>query len=144
MVKKVYTKEQKEFLLRNRNVAKCGKGVITYAAEFKIKAVKQYHQECMSPKEIFMEAGFDIEMIGKKKPKNCLEMWNKIYKEKGTAGLLQSSNKRGRPKKTKDKLDKDKIERLELEIEYLKAENDFLAKLRAKRRQSSGLAKNTE
>jgi len=144
MVKKVYTKEQKEFLLKNRNVAKCGKGVITYATEFKIKAVKQYQEEYMPPKEIFMEAGFDIDLIGKNKPKNCLERWSKIYRRIGAEGLLEASGKRGRPKKPKDKSDKDKIERLELEIEYLKAENDFLAKLRAKRNQSSSLARNTE
>jgi len=29
----------------------------------------------------------------------------------------------------------DKLERLEVEVAYLKAENDFLAKLRAKRRE---------
>ena len=144
MVKKVYTKEQKEFLLRNRNVSKCGKGVITYATEFKIKAVRQYHQEYMTPKEIFVEAGFDIDLIGKNKPKNCLERWGNIYKGKGVSGLLESSGTRGRPKKAKDKSDKKRIERLELEIEYLKAENDFLAKLRAKRKQSSGPARNME
>ena len=142
MVKKVYTKEQKESLLRNRNVAKCGKGVITYAAEFKIKAVKQYHQEYMTPKEIFTEAGFDIEAIGKNKPKNCLEMWNKIYKAKGIKGLRESSKARGKPRKAKNKSDKNRIERLELEIKYLKAENDFLAKLRAKRKKNSDLARN--
>ncbi len=42
MVKKIYTKEQKKSLLKNKNVANCGKGVIMYTKEFKIKAVKQY------------------------------------------------------------------------------------------------------
>ncbi len=43
-----------------------------------------------------------------------------------------------------DNSDKDKTNRLELQIKYLKAENDFLAKLRAKRAESnSGRARNT-
>jgi len=134
MVKKLYTEEQREFLLKNKNVAELGKGVIGYTKEFKIKAVKQYQEEYMNPREIFMKAGFDLEMIGKKKPKSCLERWNKVYTEKGLRGLKESSEKRGRPKKIKDKTDKDKMERLKAENAYLKAENDFLAKLRAKRR----------
>lgn len=43
------------------------------------------------------------------------------------------------------KEDKAKLKRLELQVKYLKAENDFLAKLRAKRAESnSGLKKNTK
>lgn len=133
MVKKEYTKEERELLLKNNNVSKLGKGVITYTEDFKIKAVKQYQFEYMKPQEIFIQAGFDIEMIGKKKPKNCLERWNKKYTEKGFGGLSGLNKKSGRPKKIVDKSDKDKIERLEAENAYLKAENDFLVKLRAKR-----------
>ncbi len=133
MVKKIYTEEQRKILLKNKNVAELGKGVISYAKEFKIKAVKQYQEEYMSPQEIFIKAGFDLDMIGRKKPKNCLEMWNKVYKKEGFKGLAEPKKRRGRPKKVRDKTDKNKIERLELEIEYLKAENDFLVKLRAKR-----------
>lgn len=137
MVKKLYTEEQRKILLKNKNVANLGKGVIGYTKEFKIKAVKQYQEEYMNPQEIFIKAEFDLEMIGRKKPKSCLERWNKVYKEKGLRGLKESNEERGGPKKVKDKTDKSKIERLELEIEYLKAENDFLAKLRAKRNYSN-------
>lgn len=132
MVKKIYTKEQRKSLLKNKNVTKLGKGVIMYTKDFKIKAIKQYQEEYMNPQEIFIKAGFDIDAIGRKKPKNCLERWNKVYKEEGFKGLLESDERRGRPKKMKDK--RDKMERLEAENAYLKAENDFLVKLRAKRR----------
>ena len=62
--------------------------------------------------------------------------WNKIYRTKGIKALSTETRGKGggRPKKVKDKSDKDQIKRLELEIEYLKAENDFLVKLRAKRK----------
>ena len=135
MVKKTYTKEQRKSLLKNKNVAECGKGVIVYTENFKIEAVRQYHKEYLMPQEIFTNAGFDLDIIGRKKPKSCLERWNKIYEEKGLKGFTQSTGSGGRPKKVKDKTNKDKIKRLELEIKYLKAENDFLAKLRAKRNQ---------
>lgn len=141
MVKKKYTEEQRKALLSNKNVAKLGQGVITYTVEFKVKAVKQYQQEYLKPHEIFREAGFDIEMIGKNKPKNCLERWNKTYKEQGVNGLLEHKAG-GRPKGSKKKTDKDKIKRLELEVKYLKAENHFLAELRAKRKKAYDLARN--
>ena len=74
-------------------------------------------------------------MIGKDTPTDRLGDWNKIYKEKGAEGLKNETRGKGggRPKKPKDLSDKDKIKRLEAEVAYLKAENDFFTKLRAKR-----------
>ena len=75
-------------------------------------------------------------MIGRKKPKSLIRDWNRIFKEKGLDGLKTETRGRGsgggRPK-TRDLTDADKIKRLEAQVAYLKAENDFLAKLRAKR-----------
>jgi len=133
MVKKIYTDEQRKTLLKNKNVAKLGKGVITYTKDFKITAVKQYQKEYLTPQEIFIKAGFELASIGSKKPKNCLERWNKIYKEQGLEGLSEPNKKRSRPKTIKVKSDKDKIKRLEAENAYLKEKTDFLVKLRAKR-----------
>ena len=136
MSKKRFTKEQREELLKNNNIAACSEKSITYSKDFKQRAVKQYNEEGLSSCEIFEKAGFDIELIGRTKPKECLVAWNKIYRTKGIKALSTETRGKGggRPKKVKDKSDKDKIKRLELEIEYLKAENDFLAKLRAKRK----------
>ena len=135
MVNKVYTKKEKEILLKNKNVEQCGIGVISYTGKFKAKAAKQYIEEYMTPKEIFIKAGFDIEMIGKKKPKDCLERWNKIYRTKGVKELLESkASRRGRPKGKRNITEKEKIENLKLEIEYLKETNRFLVKLRAKKK----------
>ena len=134
MVNKVYTKEQKKLLLKNKNVEKCGIGVITYMRDFKVKAVKQYNEEYITPKEIFVQAGFDIEMIGKNKPKNCLERWNKIFRKKGLNRLLEPKERGGGPRRVKNLSEKDKVKRLKLEIEYLKEKNYFLVKLRAKKK----------
>ncbi len=135
MVKKIYTEEQRKILLRNKNVVKLGIGVIEYTKEFKIKAVKLYQEKYMTPRDIFIQAGFDLEIIGKRKPKDCLERWNKIFRKKGLKGLSELKvGGGGRPKGTKNLSEKDKIKRMKLEIEYLKEKNRFLAKLRAKKK----------
>ena len=138
MSKKIFTREQVQALLENKNVAKCSEKSITYSPNFKLKAVRQYYDEGLSPTQIFIEAGFDIKVIGKKAPERCLGRWRKKYKTKGADGLLKDdrgqSKGGGRPR-TKDLTDKEKIERLEATVAYLKAENDFLAKLRAAKKE---------
>jgi transposase-like protein len=133
MSKRKFTKEEIEILSKNENVSKCSEKSITYSGAFKVKAVKQY-KEGKSSRDIFTEAGFDLRMFGKDGPKDHLKQWNKIVKAKGLDGLRKETRGRngGRPKKPKDLTDADKIKRLEAEVAYLKAENDFFMKLRAK------------
>jgi hypothetical protein len=58
-------------------------------------------------------------------------------------GLERLSVRGGIQSDTGSKEDKAKLKRLELQVKYLEAENDFLAKLRAKRAESnSGRLKN--
>jgi len=89
----------------------------------------------LPPIAIFKRAGFDIDVIGRETPKNCLKDWRKIFREKGLQELAVENRGRGkgggRPK-TNWSNDKEKIKYLETKIAYLKAENDFLAKLRKK------------
>lgn len=135
MSKRIFNKEQKIELSKNKNVKKCSERSITYSKDFKIKAVKQYYDEYLAPNEVFEQAGFDLDMIGRKTPAWCLDRWKKVFQNKGINALNNENRGKGggRPKKIKDKSDKDKIERLEAAVAYLKAENDFLVKLRAKR-----------
>lgn len=133
MSKRIFTKEQIEELSKNKNIKKLSEKSITYSKDFKTKAVKQYYDEYLTPNEIFKQAGFNTKIIGKKAPKECLRRWKKTFQDKGIKGLKETRGKTGRPRKIRDKTDKDKIERLEAENIYLKAENDFLVKLRAKR-----------
>lgn len=133
MSKRRFTSEQINGLLGNRNVAKCSDRAITYNKDFKVRAVKQYQDEGKSAKQIFKEAGFDLNAIGKDRPKVCLQDWRRIFKRKGIRGLkTETRGWSGRPR-IKKLTDAKKIEWLEAKVAYLKAENDFLAKLRAKR-----------
>jgi transposase-like protein len=77
--------------------------------------------------------------------KDCLKRWKRIVKKRGVEGLARQRGEgaTGRTR-TKGLTDADRIKRLELQVQYLEAENDFLAKLRAKRAESnSGHTKNS-
>ena len=135
MSKRIFTREQIQQLLSNENVVRVGKTIV-YNKNFKIKAVKLYHEQGLTCNEIFKQAGFDLNIIGKQKPKECLRSWKRAYKLKGEDGLkLETRGKGGGGGrfKIKNLTDAEKIKWLEAENAYLKAENDFLAKLRAKR-----------
>ncbi len=135
MSKRIFNKEQINELLKNKNVAKCSEKSITYSKNFKKTAVKLYNEQGMTSNKIFRQAGLNPKIIGKGSPKDCLKRWRKIYQTKGFEGFTESRGKskgEGRPKK-KNITNENKIKKLEAEVAYLKAENDFLAKLRAKR-----------
>lgn len=134
MSKRRFTAAQMADLRKNDNVAKCSNKAITYGKNFKVGAVKRYQDDGVSAKQIFKEAWFDLDVIGKDKPKACLRDWRRIFKAKGIIGLKTETRGRGggRPK-VKGLTDTQKIKYLEAKVAYLKAENDFLAKLRAKR-----------
>lgn len=138
MSKRIFTEEQMNSLLNNQNVLRCSSKSITYSHTFKIDAVRQYIEKGVGAKQIFKEAGFDLEVIGRGLPKECLGRWCRNYKRRGENSLLVEKRgkgngiDKGRPR-LRGLTDAEKIKRLELTVLYLKAENDFLAKLQAKR-----------
>lgn len=130
-----FTNEEVLELRKNPNVVKCSQKAVTYNKDFKIRAVKQYLDENLSCPEIFRLAGFNISALGRNIPKDRISDWKYVYRTKGEDGLRtdgRGSNSPGRPK-TKGLSEKEKLERLEAEVAYLKAENVFLRQLRAKR-----------
>lgn len=135
MSKRIFTKEEVEALLQNRNVKGCSEKSITYSKDFKLAAVKQYHEQGMTSHEIFRWAGFDVDTIGRNQPKECLQRWKKSFQKKGSKGLEDTRGRLGGRPKTKELTEADTIKRLKAEVAYLKAENDFLTKLQAKRRE---------
>lgn len=144
MKRHALTKNQIDELLNNANVQSCSSVSITYTKAFKLQAIERYAQG-LTMKEIFREAGLNIDLIGKEQPQECLHRWNRLFRSKGEIALTEQrgKNARGKPNK-KGITDADKIQKLEAEVAYLKAENDFLTKLRAKRAESnSGHDRNT-
>ena len=128
----MFNPEQIKELLKNTNVDKCSLNSITYNKDFKLRSVKRYYDQGDSPNIIFEAAGFDLSVIGRKKPKDCLKRWRKIYNTKGEKALMRD-NRHGPGRRAKTK-EPDDIKYLKAKITYLEAENDFLAKLRGLKR----------
>jgi len=134
MGKIIFTPNQIYELSKNINISKCSDRSITYSKEFKVLAVKKYYEDGYSPRMIFKEAGIDRQIIGMHKPDACLNRWKKVYRTKGEDRLkieTRGKHHRGGRPRVRGLTDSDKIKRMEIEIAYLKAENDFLVKLRA-------------
>lgn len=134
MAKVIYSAEQLKALRTNPNVKKCSEKSITYAPGFKQLAIKQYYEEGLSPRQIFLKGGFDLTTLGQDKPENCLKLWRRIYRTKGLAVLASDIDPRGKNRlgKKKPKYDEADPEYLKAKIAYLEAENDFLRKLKTK------------
>lgn len=128
-------------LKENPCVFNCTDKSVNYTYEFKKRAL-ELHEEGIPAKEIWRRSGFNIEKWKNHYFKGTLRDWKKIVRKNGLKGLLREGGIQF--DKGPNKTDTDKLRRLELQVKYLKAENDFLAKLRTKRAESnSGLAKNT-
>lgn len=109
--------------LQNTTVSEKG---ITYTDEFKSVAIKEY-ENWKSPREIFEESGFDIEIVGIERASSSLKRWRKAYKENGVAGLEDA-------RKYYSGLERElsfeeKFARLEAQNALLRAENELLKKL---------------
>lgn len=136
-----YSNEEIAELKNNPCVFNCTEKFVHYTYEFKKNALDLYSHG-VGPKEIWRRADFDVTKWNKNYFVLTLRDWKRIVQRDGEEGLNKLGGlqyDRG-PQYT----EKDKIKRLELQIKYLKAENDFLAKLRAKRAErNSGRTKNT-
>jgi hypothetical protein len=137
-----FSSEEVAKLKQNPNVFSCTERSINYTYEFKKRAL-ELHAEGVYAREIWKRAGFDLSKWRKSYCGETLRDWKKIVKKHGIEGLLKVGGiqyDRG-----PNKIDADKMKRLELQVRYLEAENDFLAKLRAKRAESnSGRVRNTD
>jgi transposase-like protein len=137
----IFTGEELAKLRENPCVFNCTERSVNYTYEFKKRALDLY-AEGVSAKEIWRRAGFDVSKWKKHYFRLTLRDWRRVVQRDGLEGLTKQGGiqfDRG------PRIDaSDKLKRLELQVRYLKAENDFLAKLRATRAESiSGRTKNT-
>ena len=137
MSKNIYTEFQIKELEKNPNVQSATERSISYHPDFKLKAVTDY-KNGKSPTQIFIEQGFDLDMIGKKQPTRCLRRWIETYEKFGEEGFLterRGKGSKGRPS-SKDLSMEEKLRKAEAKIKFLEAENDFLKKLEELERQA--------
>jgi transposase len=137
MSKNLFTDYQIKELEKNPNVLRVSERAISYHPDFKVKAVMEY-QSGKIPSQIFIENGFNIEVIGKNQPKRCLQRWRETYEKFGEQGLQSERRGKaasGRPS-SKELSVEEKLKKAEARIKFLEAENDFLKKLEELERQA--------
>ncbi len=136
----IFSNEEVAILKQNPCVFSCTCNLINYTYEFK-KCALELRESGVSAKEIWRRSGFDVTRWKKHYFRLTIRDWKRVVEKNGIEGLKKPGGvqfDRG-PIYTKI----DTIKRLELQVKYLKAENDFLAELRAKRAESnSGQIKN--
>lgn len=133
MVGRLFSPEDRARLLQNPNVLRASEKTITYSPDFKVEAVRQNTVEGKPPVEIFLDAGFDLDLIGRETPKRCLKRWRKILRQRGRQWLRSEQRGKysaGRPPKRGLTVE-DKLRRAQARIKYLEKENEFLKKLDA-------------
>lgn len=137
MSKIIFNEHQRRVLESNQNVASVSERAIQYTSEFKIRAVKE-NIAGKGPVQIFIEAGFDLQVISTKKAQSSLERWRKTFKTYGEDGFLEERRGKastGRPTSKNLSADK-KLEKAEARIKYLEAELELLKKLDELERQA--------
>lgn len=82
---------------------------------------------------IFVEGGFDLDLIGHETPYRCLRRWKAVYAQRGEEGLR--SDQRGRSaagqSAERELTVEEKLRRAEARVRYLEKENELLKKLDA-------------
>ena len=137
MSKIIFNEHQRRILEANPNVSSVSDRSIQYNPEFKLLAVKE-NQSGKGPSQIFIENGFDLEMIGMKKARESLSRWRRTYKLHGEEGFFEERRGKGstgRPS-TKGLSPEKKLEKAEARIKYLEAEVELLKKLEELERQA--------
>jgi len=128
---KPYTVQEKAELLKSDAIEKIANSSVTYSKEFKVFAVGEYIAG-KTPLQIFIEAGINVNILGRSVPTKCIDRWRKTHQEYGVEGLLQETRgtgSKGRPKKI-PLTTEEQLAKLQRENEILKQQVHFLKKLR--------------
>ena len=134
MSKKIFSEQEILELSKNKYVKNISSKGITYTNEFKIQFIAEY-ENGKTPREIFKDAGLEVNIIGIKRIDSASLRWRSAYKNKGISGLddtraLNSGRTLNRELTLEEILSKKNAE-----IEYLKAELELIKKLELQERQ---------
>lgn len=128
MTKNYLTPSQRKEIKKNPYVKAVSDKAITYTDEFKRLFITE-NEAGKFPREIFEEAGFNIEMMGMTRVNRAADRWKRAYKKQGITGLEDSRKySSGRPLERELSLE-EKYARLEAKTRLLEAENELLKKL---------------
>lgn len=133
MAERAFDPETRAEILRSKNVLRVGETQITYSPDFKVSAVRANLVNNRPPYLIFIDAGFDLDLIGRETPKNCLKKWRAVFRQRGEEGLKDDQRGRqstGRPLERELTVE-EKLRRAEARVRYLEEEVALLKKLDA-------------
>jgi putative transposase len=131
--KKRFNEEEREYLSKNRYVIRISEKAVTYADEFKQLFIDQY-MTGKTPREIFEDNGFDVNVLGMKRVEQCANRWKKAYEQDGLVGLSDSRKEAsGRPLRRELSQD-EMIAKQEARIRLLESQLELLKKLDTKER----------
>ena len=115
-------------LQKNPNVQRVSEKAITYTDAFKNKFIDEYMAGKL-PQQIFIEHGFDADVIGMERIEQSAHRWKKAYEKNGLIGLTDSRKTgSGRPLK-RELTPSEIIERQEARIKLLEGQVELLKKL---------------
>ena len=123
MSKKIFTDVQVKKLNKNKWIKKVTNKGITYTNEFKYKLVKECENYKKFPQEVFRECGIDPEIVGKGRIEASAHRWRKQLNYIGKITDTRTTNSGNTLKR--ELSDKEKLERAEVRIKLLEAENEL-------------------
>ena len=128
MSKITFNKETIELIKQNPYIVKVSEKSITYSDEFKRLFIDEYLKG-KTPKVIFEEAGFDVNVLGVRRYEQAAARWLRSYNKDGIIGLRDTRKENdGRP--TSKEISKDDIIlKQEAKIKLLEEQLELLKKL---------------
>ncbi|PFO76992.1 MULTISPECIES: IS3 family transposase [Bacillus cereus group] len=129
MTKKLFTEKEVQTLSKNRYVKSISQKGITYTDEFKRIFIEE-NEKGKTPRIIFEECGFDVEIIGIQRVISSGNRWRTSYKKNGVLGLRDTRKENSGRKLERELTLEEKYARLEAERNLLKAENELLKKIK--------------
>ncbi len=130
MSKKTFTIDEQNILIETGYIKKITDKSVEFTLEFKLLFMHEYRAGIKTPRQIFIEHGIDVEIIGQKRIEQCAFRWNKHYK----AGGVTELEKHGASNKGRKPVELSETDQMLAEIELLKMENSMLKKLDANER----------
>lgn len=128
MSKKLFSNKDIELLSKNKYVKKVSEKGITYTDEFKRLFISE-NEKGKFPRDIFVECGFDIDVIGLKRIQSAGSRWRSAFRRNGIE-QLQDTRKFNTGRSTEKDLSLEKkYEKLQSKLKLLQAENELLKKL---------------
>lgn len=134
MSNKVFTDNELKKLKLNKYVKNVTNKGITYSNEFKVIVISELDKGTLA-KDIFLNNGFDIDILGISRINAACSRWKTAYNQKGTLGLEDTRTNNSGRSRNKELTTEEQLENANLKIELLQMENDLLKKVEKIERQ---------